>query len=146
MEDLNFFVAKAQGSLKHAQDRARAEALILRWTSQWAGPKRNLTITHSNHGAYLQFNQFIGSIWSHAFTFHATPGHGLSLRGPDPDRIRKSHKHRDIPLDRAALDGLFEAWSAHPEARPAGKAIELFLQEASDEVWEACLQEALALL
>jgi len=40
---------------------------------------------------------------------------------------------------------VFDAWSAHPEARPAGTAVELYLDEASDEVWEACLQEVLLL-
>lgn len=144
MEDLNLFFTKAQGSLKHPQDRQRAEALLLRWTSQWSGTKRNLTCTFSIHGAFLQFNQLIGTTWSHVFVFHAAPRHGLSLKGPDPDRIRKSHKHRDTPLDRSGLDSLFEAWSAHPEARPAGNAVELFLDETSDDVWEACLQEALA--
>jgi len=146
LEDLTFFITKAQASLRHPQERARAEALLLRWSALWTGPRRNITVTNSNHGAFLQFNQLIGVTWSHVFTFHAAPRHGLSLRGPDTDRIRKAHKHRDNPLDRSGLDGVFEAWAAHPEARPAGNAIELFLDEASDEVWEVCLQEVLALL
>lgn len=146
MEDINFFFNKALGSLKHPSERQRAEAILLRWTAQWTGPRRNLTTTHSNHGSFLHFNQLIGTTWSHVFAFHAAPRHGLSLKGPDPDRIRKSHKHRDAPLDRTGLDALFDAWSAHPEARPAGNAVELFLEETSDEVWEACLQEALTRL
>lgn len=143
MEDVNFFFTKALGWLKRPQERKRAETLILRWASQWTGPKRAIACTYSIHGAFLHFDQLIGTTWSHAFTFHAAPRHGLSLKGPDTDRMRKSHKHRDKPLDRTGLDLLFEAWSAHPEARPAGNAVEFFLEEASDEVWEACLQEAL---
>jgi hypothetical protein len=68
------------------------------------------------------------------------------MRGPDPDRTRKAHKFRDHPMDRTGLDAVFEAWSAHPEARPAGNAIELYLEEAPDEVWESCLQDVLRLL
>jgi hypothetical protein len=143
LEDVNFFFAKAQGSLKHPQDRKRAEAILLRWTSLWTGPRRAIACTYSNHGAFLHFDQLIGTTWSHVFTFHAAPRHGLSLKGPDPDRMRKSHKFRANPLDRSGLDGLFAAWAAHPEARPAGNAVEFFLEEASDDVWEACLQEAL---
>lgn len=146
MEDINFFFGKAAGCLKHPSERKRAEALLLRWTALWTGPKRNLSLTNSNHGAFLHFDQLIGSTWAHVFVFHAAPHHGLSLRGPDPDRVRKAHKHRDKPLDRTGLDGVFDAWSAHPEARPAGNAVELFLGEASDEVWEAFLQEVLALM
>jgi len=146
LEEFNFFLEKAQRSLKHASERQRAERLLVRWSSQWTGPRRMLTCTFSNHGAFLHFDQKIGVTWAHVFTFHAAPRHGLSLRGPDPDRGRKAHKHRDNPLDRTALDEVFTAWSAHPEARPAGNAIELFLVEASDEVWEACLQEVLTRL
>jgi hypothetical protein len=134
LEDLELFV-----------ERARAQALLDRWSALWPGPKRNITCTFSNHGAFLHFNQMIGSTWSHVFTFHAAPRHGLSMRGPDTDRVRKAHKHRDTPLDRQGLDEVFTAWSAHPEARPAGNAIELYLEEAADEVWEACLQEVLRL-
>lgn len=146
MEDFDFFIAKAKSSLKHAQDRRRAEALLARWTSLWTGPRRSLNVTASNHGVFLHFDQLIGTNWAHVFAFRASPRHGLSLKGPDPDRMRKSHKHRADPLDRAGLDGLFEAWSGHPEARPAGNAVELFLEEAPDEVWEAFLQEALTRL
>ena len=146
MEDLDFFFSKAQAALKHPSDRERALALLIRWTTQWTGPRRSVTITNSNHGAFLHFNQRIGVTWAHVFTFHAAPRHGLSLKGPDSDRMRKAHKHRDNPLDKAALDGLFDDWSAHPEARHAGNAVEFFLEEASDEVWEACLQEALTRL
>jgi len=146
LEDLNLFVAKAIASLKFARERQRAEALLTRWSTLWPGPKRNITCTFSNHGAFLHFNQLIGSTWSHVFVFHAAPKHGLSMRGPDSDRSRKAHKHRDTPLDRTGLDAVFAAWSAHPETRPAGNAIELYLDEAPDEVWEACLQEVMTLL
>jgi hypothetical protein len=144
-DDLNLFLAKAQAALRHPQDRKRAEALLLRWGALWPGPRRNLTCTLSNHGAFLHFNQLIGATWSQVFTFHAAPRHGLSMKGPDPDRLRKSHKYRDNPLDRMGLDAVFSAWSAHPEARPAGNAVELYLEETPDEVWEACLQEVLGL-
>jgi hypothetical protein len=146
LEDFDLFLAKALNAVKPAQERKRAQALLLRWSGLWPNPKRNITCSFSNHGAFLHFNQLIGATWSQVFTFHAAPRHGLSLRGPDPDRARKAHKHRDNPLDRSGLDQVFEAWSAHPEARPAGKAIELYLEEAPDEVWEACLQEVLRLL
>ena len=146
MKDWNLFMAMAQAALKHPQSRARAEALLVRWSTLWPSPNRSITCTISNHGAFLHFNQLIGTTWSQVFTFHVAPKHGLSLRGPDPDRFRKSHKYRDNPLDRSGLDALFAAWSAHPEARPAGNAIELYLEEASDDVWEACLQELLASL
>jgi len=146
LEELNFFLAKAQAALKHPQERKRAEALLLRWTALWTGPRRNLTTTFSNHGAFLHFNQLIGTTWSHVFTFHAAPRKGLCLKGPDPDRIRKAHRDRDTPLDRTGLDGVFDAWSAHPEARPANNAVELYLEEAPDEVWEAFLQEVLTRL
>jgi hypothetical protein len=145
LEDLIGFLEKALAALKHPQEKKRAEALLTRWSALWPGPKRNITCTFSNHGAFLHFNQMIGSTWSHVFTFHAAPRHGLSMRGPDPDRVRKAHKHRDTPLDRQGLDGVFAAWSAHQEARPAGNAIELYLDEAPDDVWEACLQEVLLL-
>lgn len=94
----------------------------------------------------MHFNQLIGDVWCKAFTFHAAPRHGLSLRGPDTDRLRKSHKLRANRLDSRPLDSLFEAWSAHPEARPAGNAVELFMDEAHDDVWELFLQEALSCL
>ena len=145
MEDINLFLAKTMSALNHPQERKRALALLTRWTELWTGPKRSITTAYSNHGAFLHFNQLIGTKWSQVFTFHAAHRHGLSLRGPDPDRTRKAHKKRDNPLDRTGLDAVFEAWSAHPEARPAGNAIELFLGEAADEVWEACLQEVLTL-
>jgi hypothetical protein len=146
LEELNAFLAQALASLKHPQEKKRAEVLLTRWHALWPGPKRNITYTFSNHGAFMHFNQMIGSTWSHVFTFHAAPRHGLSMRGPDTDRSRKAHKHRDTPLDRTGLDAVFEAWSAHPEARPANNAIELYLQEAPDDVWESCLQEVLRLL
>ena len=146
MEDFDLFMAKTLSAVKHAQERKRAQTLLLRWSSLWPNSKRNITCSFSNHGAFLHFNQLIGATWSQVFTFHAAPRHGLSLRGPDSDRERKAHKHRDNPLDRSGLDKVFEAWSAHPEARPAGKAIELYLEEAADDVWEACLQEVLTFL
>jgi len=78
-----------------------------------------------------------------AFTFVATRREGVCLRGPEPDRVRKSHKLRRNPLNAAPLDTLFEAWSLHPEARPAGHAVEFFLEETPDDVWAACLAEVL---
>ncbi len=114
-----------------------------RWIARWQGPKRSLSLTRSNHGFYLHFNQLIGSVWVQAFGFHADPRTGLAMRGPDTDRTRKSHKYRSNKLDSTDLDALFKAWSAHPEARPAGHAVEFLLVETSDETWEACLQEAL---
>jgi hypothetical protein len=146
LEELELFLAKARSSLKHASNRQRAEALLVRWAAQWTGPNRMISGTMSNHGAFLHFDQKIGVTWAHVFTFHAASRHGLSLKGPDPDRIRKAHKHRDNPLDRTGLDAIFDAWSVHPEARPAGNAVEFYLEETSDETWEACLQEALTRL
>ncbi len=146
MEMLEPFLAAAQASLRHPQDRERAQALILRWAAAWQGPTRRLTVTSSNHGAYLHFDQRVGAVWSQVFSFHAAPRVGLSMRGPDPDRARKAHKLRAHKLDRHPLDALFEAWSAHGEAHPANNAVELFLVETPDETWEACLQEALACL
>lgn len=146
LEMLEAFTERAEAALKFQGERARARALLLRWGTAWQGPSRSLTYTRSVHGSYLHFNQLIGKTWSQAFTFHAAPRHGLSLRGPDTDRARKSHKLRDTRLDATGLDALFEAWSQHPEPRPAGNAIEAFLEETPDEVWEAMLQEALACL
>ena len=94
----------------------------------------------------MRFNQLIGSVWCHVFAFHAVPREGLSLRGPDTDRTRKSHKLRNNRLDSSSLDALFDAWSAHPEAHPAGNAVEFWLEETPDEVWDACLEEALGCL
>ena len=137
------FLDSAKGAFKRTADRKRAEGILMRWAAAWNGPLRNLTQTNSNHGAYLHFNQLIGGIWCKAFTFHAVSGYGLGLRGPDTDRIRKSHKLRENRLDSRPLDSLFAAWSLHPEARPAGKAVELRMNEAHDDVWELFLQEAL---
>ena len=145
MEDLDLFMAKTFSALKHARERSRAQALLLRWTALWPGPKRNITTSFSNHGAFLHFNQLIGTTWSHVFTFHAANRHGLSMKGPDTDRTRKAHKHRSNPLDRKGLDDVFEAWTAHPEHRPAGNAVEFFLEETPDDTWEHCLQEVLKL-
>lgn len=143
VEILEPFLAAARSSLKHAQDRVRAEALILHWAAAWQGPTRRLTITSSNHGAYLHFDQRVGTVWTQVFSFHAAPRVGLTMRGPDPDRVRKSHKFRANKLNRNPLDAIFEAWSAHGEARPANNAVEFHLVETPDETWEACLQEAL---
>jgi len=63
------------------------------------------------------------------------------MKGPDTDRIRKSHKHRDNRLDTTGLDALYETWSAHPEGHPAGNAVEFFLDEVPDETWAVLLQE-----
>jgi len=146
LELLEPFLDAARSSLRHPQDRARAEALLLKWAAAWQGPARRLTLTSSNHGAYLHFDQRVGTVWSQVFSFHAAPRVGLAMRGPDPDRVRKAHKHRANKLDRHPLDALFEAWSAHGEAHPANNVVEFFLVETPDETWEACLQEALACL
>lgn len=143
METLEDFIEYTSLVLKHPSDQARAQAIITRWGTSWVGKDRTLTSTLSNHGCYLHFNQSIKGTWCQAFTFHAAHRHGLSLRGPDPDRDRKSHKLRRYPLDPKALNAIFEAWSAHPEGRPAGLAVEFYLEETPDDVWEACLQEAL---
>lgn len=146
MEIVESFLAHAKGAFRRPDDRRRAEKILLRWAAAWQGRSRNLTQTSSNHGTYLHFNQLIGGIWCRAFIFHAAPRRGFGLRGPDTDRTRKSHKLRANRLDSSSLDALFEAWSAHPEARPAGNAVELLLEEAHDDVWESFLQEALRCL
>lgn len=137
------FIAAVLKGGRHASERARAEALVRRWCAAWQGPKRNLLLTRSNHGWYLHFNQLVGRTWVQAFGFHADQRHGLIMRGPDTDRERKAHYLRANRLEKAPLDALFEAWSAHPDGRPAGLAVEFFLNETTDETWEACLQEAL---
>lgn len=145
--DLDDFLITARASLRQPSDKVRAETLLLRWAAAWRGKHRTLSATHSNHGSYLHFNQLMeGGIWSHAFSFHAAHHHGLSLRGPDPDRSRKAHKLRRHRLDSSPLDALFDAWSAHPEAHPAGHAVEFFLIETPDETWDSCLRELLACL
>jgi hypothetical protein len=143
LEILDTFLAETTSVLKRSQSRARAEALLSRWAMAWQGPTRILEHTRSNHGSCLRFNQRIGTVWCHAFAFHVVPREGLCLRGPDTDRTRKSHKLRSNRLDATGLDALFEAWSAHPEARPAGNAVEFWLDETPDDTWETCLQEAL---
>ena len=143
MEILDSFLPAIPTSHKHPQSRVRAEALLLRWTAAWQGRERALDCTQSIHGSFLHFNQLIGKVWCQVFTFHASRREGLTLRGPDTDRIRKSHKDRDNRLDPSGLDALFQAWSAHPEAHPAGNAVVFFLDEVPDETWESCLQEAL---
>jgi len=146
LEIVESFLYLAKGAFKRPADRKRAENILMRWAIAWQGSYRNLTGTSSNHGAYLHFNQLIGGIWCKAFTFHLSSRHGLSLRGPDTDRTRKSHKFRENRLDSKPLDNLFEAWSLHPEARAAGNAVELYMSEAHDDVWELFLQEALSYL
>lgn len=146
MEPLETFLAIVLPRMHPVSERERAEVLLRRWGTAWQGPDRRLEATHSIHGAFLHFNQRLGTVWSQAFGFRWTGRHGLSLRGPDPDRARKSHKLRAHKLDRAPLDALFEAWGAHPEAHPAGQAVEFFFTETPEDTWEACLQEALACL
>jgi hypothetical protein len=146
LEALDSFIPFCHGALRHASERRRLDAILLRWATAWQGPDRVLEFTRSHHGAYLHFNQLIGNTWCQVCTFHAAPRLGVSMRGPDPDRMRKSHKLRKHPLDRSSLDKVFDAWSAHPESRPAGNAVELVLEEVPDEVWEACLKEALKTL
>ena len=143
MESLDAFLPFAQSALHHPSERKRAEAILLRWATAWQGPGRVVEFTRSHHGAYLHLNQLVGTTWCQVCTFHAAPRHGLSMRGPDPDRMRKSHKLRRHKLDREPLDKVFDAWSAHPEARPAGNAVELYLEEVPDSVWESCLVQAL---
>jgi hypothetical protein len=146
LEILDSFLPVLSSTVKHPQSRMRAQLILERWTTAWQGPGRTLDCTHSIHGACLHFNQFIGSTWCHVFSFHATHREGLTLRGPDTDRGRKSHKLRQHRLDPTALDALFGAWSAHVESRPAGNAVIFDLEEVPDDIWEACLQEALTLL
>jgi hypothetical protein len=146
LEILDTFLAEASASIRRPQSRARAIAILTRWATAWQGPSRTLEQTRSIHGSCLHFNQLIGSVWCHAFAFHAVPRDGLFLRGPDTDRTRKSHKLRSNRLDSTGLDALFTAWSARPEAHPAGNAVEFWLEEVPDEVWEASLQEALECL
>lgn len=146
MEQLEAFLEAVLPRIHPAPERARAEAILLRWGTAWQGPARSLEATRSIHGIFLHFNQRLGGVWSQAFGFRLTSRHGLTLRGPDPDRARKAHKFRAHKLERAPLDALFEAWSLHPEAHPAGNAVEFLFEETPDDTWEACLQEALACL
>ena len=144
MDLLDEFLPYAQGCLKHPSERARLAAMLLQWTGRWGGKNRVLELSRSHHGAFLHFNQLLDGKWVQAFTFVATRREGVCLRGPEPDRVRKAHKLRRTPLNAVPLDALFAAWSLHPEARPAGHAVEFFLEETPDEVWEACLGEVLA--
>lgn len=146
MEQLEAFLEAVLPRIHPAPERARAEAILLRWGTAWQGPARSLEATRSIHGIFLHFNQRLGGVWSQAFGFRLTSRHGLALRGPDPDRARKAHKLRAHKLERAPLDALFEAWSLHPEAHPAGNAVEFLFDETPDDTWEACLREALACL
>lgn len=146
MESLDTFLQSAHRCLHHASERARLAAILGRWTAAWKGKQRTFDLSLSLHGAFLHFNQLMDGTWVQAFTFVATRREGVCLRGPDPDRTRKAHKLRHHPLDPAALDALFEAWSQHPEARPAGHAVEFFLEETPDDTWAACLEDVLACL
>ncbi len=146
MESLDAFLQSAHRGLHHPSERARLAAILGRWTAAWRGKQRTFDLSLSLHGAFLHFNQLMDGTWVQAFTFVATKREGVCLRGPDPDRTRKAHKLRHNPLDPAALDALFDAWSRHPEARPAGHAVEFFLEETPDDTWQTCLEEALACL
>ncbi len=143
MDLLDDFLPYAQGCLKHPSERIRLAALLSQWTAKWRGKNRTLDYSRSLHGAFLHFNQLLDGKWVKAFTFVATRREGVCLRGPDVDRARKSHKFRHNPLNSAPLDALFEAWSLHPEARPAGHAVEFFMEETPDEVWAVCLAEVI---
>ena len=143
---LDEFLPYAQGCLKHPSERARLATVLLVWTARWKGKQRTFDYSRSHHGAFLHFNQFMEGKWVQAFTFVATKREGVCLRGPEPDRVRKAHKYRHNPLNAAPLDSLFETWSLHPEARPAGHAVEFFLEETPDDVWAACLAEVLTCL
>ncbi len=101
MEQLEAFLEAVLPKVHPPAERARAEALLLRWATAWQGPDRGLEATRSIHGTFLHFNQKLGGIWSQAFGFRLTPRHGLALRGPDPDRARKAHKFRAHKLERA---------------------------------------------
>ena len=146
MDLLDEFLPYAQGCLKHPSERARLAAVLTLWTAKWKGKQRTFDYSRSHHGAFLHFNQFMAGKWVQAFTFVATKREGVCLRGPEPDRIRKAHKYRHNPLNAAPLDALFEIWSLHPEARPAGHAVEFFLEETPDDVWAACLAEVFTYL
>jgi hypothetical protein len=145
-EALEQFLSVAHASVPHPKERPRVTALLESWASAWNGKNRVVRLTRSNHGAFLHFALLIGHQWAQAFTFIASHQHGFSLRGPDPDRTRKSHKQRNHRLDSSSLDALFDAWSQHPEARPAGHAVEFFLEETPDDIWKACLQSVVDLL
>ncbi len=143
---LKDFLAAGRVSVRHPADYRRLEAIMTRWTSAWNHKERVLDLSHSSHGVFLHFNQFIAGHWCQVCYFHASPKHGVSMRGPDPDRVRKSHKFRRNKMDTSKLDALFDAWSTHAEARAAGLAVEFFLEETSDDVWAACLKSARDLL
>jgi hypothetical protein len=139
-ESIDDFFISVRAHIKNASDRERAIQVIEMWRAAWVGKNKSITATHSGHGSFLHFNLFLSNQWCHAFVFRSVPRQGMSLRGPDPDRMRRSHKMKANPLDRKPLDQLFEDWSQHPEGRPAGNAIEFFIDETPDSVWTACLQ------
>lgn len=132
--------------MRHPADRLRLETLLHRWTAAWKSKTRVMDLTQSTHGVFLHFNQFIADHWCQVCYFHASPKHGVSMRGPDPDRVRKSHKYRRDKMDTSKLDALFDAWSTHAEAHPAGLAVEFFLEETSDDVWSDCLKSVKEIL
>jgi len=143
-DPLEDFFTVASGALRHPADRERLKSILIHWGASWKGRHRSLLATRSHHGTHLHFNQLIQGHWCQAFTFVASTRHGVSLRGPDPNRARKAHKLRRHRLDPSSLDNLFQAWSAHAEAKAAGShSVEFLLKETPDEVWQACLQEAL---
>ena len=137
---LDDFLETGSPALRHPEDRKRLKTILTAFTTPWNGRDRVLDLTHSSHGLFLHFNQNIAGHWCQVCYFHAAPKHGVSMRGPDPDRVRKSHKYRRNKMDTSKLDSLFEVWSLHPDARAAGLAVEFFLEETSDEVWVACLK------
>ncbi len=143
---LQDFLITGRASVRHPADRQRLEVLLTRWTEAWKSKERVMDLTRSTHGVFLHFNQFIAEHWCQICYFHASPKHGVSMRGPDPDRVRKSHKFRRGKMDTTKLDALFEAWSAHEEAHAAGLAVEFFLDETSDDVWAACLKSVKEIL
>lgn len=143
---LQDFLSAGRASVRHPAERLRLESLLTRWVEAWKGKERVMDLTQSTHGVFLHFNQFIADRWCQICYFHASSKHGVSMRGPDPDRVRKSHKYRRDKLDTTRLDALFEAWSAHEEAHPAGLAVEFYLEETSDEVWAACLKSVKEIL
>ena len=143
---LQYFLDIGRAAVRHPADRKRMEALLTRWATAWKGKDRVMDLTQSTHGVFLHFNQFIADHWCQICYFHASPKHGVSMRGPDPDRVRKSHKFRREKMDTTKLDMLFDAWSAHSEARAAGLAVEFFLEETSDDVWADCLNSVKEIL
>lgn len=145
-ENIDDFLITMRSHIKNGTDQARGQAIVQRWQSQWIGKHKSITATHSNHGSYLHFNIFLSNQWCHGFLFRSIPKKGFSLRGPDPDRTRRSHKLKSNRLDSTPLDLLFEDWQSIPHSHAAGNAVEFFLEETPDDIWETCLQAALVRL